>query len=316
MSSVGSLERYRASLDARAREWTSQSDELLKRRVTRAAHERDAEELWRLTETYLYTYGTAGAAVSPNTIRAYRRGVLDLVEAWAGENLLRPSRDAGPGYARLLEERALKTASVRVRLAAARALFRALRWSGATTADPFTETRASSDITSASEKVKPYRSRELDQLLWAADTTDKLLILLGAFAGLRVSEIVTLRGSDVDLPGRRLTVRHGKGRRQRSVVISNSLARLLATCAPVDGYVLPYRTPSNAYRRLKRLCVSTKVPFRGVHALRHAAGTRLMIEHNGNLEPVARHLGHANLDTTRIYVEWDDRLLEETVGKW
>jgi hypothetical protein len=31
---------------------------------------------------------------------------------------------------------------------------------------------------------------------------------------------------------------------------------------------------------------------------------------------VARHLGHAKLDTSRIYAKWSDEKLAESVGDW
>jgi len=52
-----------------------------------------------------------------------------------------------------------------------------------------------------------------------------------------------------------------------------------------------------------------------VHSLRHSAGTRLYAE-TGDLETTARHLGHAKLETTRVYAKWSDRRLRETIGRW
>ncbi len=55
---------------------------------------------------------------------------------------------------------------------------------------------------------------------------------------------------------------------------------------------------------------------KGVHALRHYCGTRLVRE-GGDLEMAARHLGHASIETTRIYAaKWSDEGLKRTVGEW
>jgi integrase len=53
----------------------------------------------------------------------------------------------------------------------------------------------------------------------------------------------------------------------------------------------------------------------GAHSLRHQSGTRLYRQTN-DLEMVARHLGHAKLDTSRIYAKWSDEKLAESVGDW
>ncbi len=310
------LELHRGDTLARAQRWANYSDEDLKRNAVQACADRDLEALWGLTEAHLLLHGEAGAGVSPHTRRAYRRGLEDLLAIWTGENLLRPSRDAGSTLLRTLEHRGLKPASVRVKLASARALYRALRWTGATRADPFSDARAQRDPTAPWDKVQPYTASEIQALLAHATDIDKLLVLLGAHAGLRVSEMLALTWHQVDLPGRRLHVRGGKGRKDRRVIISSTLARQLALVAPKSGPVLPYRSQSRAYQRLQRLCQWADVTNRGVHALRHYAGTRLTQEQDGNLEPAARHLGHATLETTRAYAKWNDQRLEGSVGEW
>ena len=57
---------------------------------------------------------------------------------------------------------------------------------------------------------------------------------------------------------------------------------------------------------MQALCRAADVTPKGVHALRHSAGTRLYAETH-DLEATARHLGHSKLETTRIYANWSDR---------
>ena len=53
------------------------------------------------------------------------------------------------------------------------------------------------------EKRDAYRTLEVELLLVYADSPyDKLVVLLGAHAGLRVSEMARLSWADVDLPRR------------------------------------------------------------------------------------------------------------------
>lgn len=300
----------------RATRYAHLSDEDLKRVSVQACAEHDRATLWALTAAHLLLHGEAGANLSPHTQRAYKRALEDLLDIWSGENLLRPGRDAGATFLRTLESRGLKPASVRVKLAGARALYRALRWSGASRADPFSDNHPPRDPTAPWDKVQPYSQAEIDSLLTHATPLDQLLVLLGAHAGLRVSEMTRLTWQHLDLPGRRLQVKGGKGRKGRRVLISTTLAQHLALITPKSGPLLPYRTQARAYQRLQRLCHWAGVTNRGVHALRHYAGTRLTQEHGGNLEPAARHLGHATLETTRIYAKWNEQELEGSVGEW
>lgn len=303
-----------------AADWATLPDDELKRRATVAAHTHDRAALWSLTEAYLTLRGRSGATLSPHTRRSYRAGVLALVAAWRQENLLRPRRNAGALWLRTLESDALSPATLRVRLAAARTLYKALRWAGATEADPFAGIRPPRDATAAWDKVAPYSPDELAALLTHATLELRVLLLLCAHGGLRRSEALALRWRDVHPAGLELTVRRGKGNKARAIALSASLVDALeawwAAGGGADGYVLPYRSETPAKTQLGALCRRLEIPYRGLHALRHTCGTRLVAETNGNLEEAARHLGHASLETTRVYAKWSDTTLRKTIGAW
>ena len=87
---------------ARAEQLHLWGEAALRRYAVEAAGQRDVEKLWRLTEAHLTLHGASGVATSRHTLRAYRRGIVELVGLWAGESLLRPTRDAGPLYVQRL----------------------------------------------------------------------------------------------------------------------------------------------------------------------------------------------------------------------
>lgn len=160
-----------------------------------------------MTDAHLTLYGRAGATVSRSTRRNYRQGVVALVAAWRQENLLRPRRDAGALWLRTMEDAGLKPSTVTARLAGARALYAALRWAGATEADPLRDAHPQRDLVPAWEKRKPYDPDEVRRLVATAHGDDLALVLLGAHAGLRVSEMLALRWADVAIGQRELLVR-------------------------------------------------------------------------------------------------------------
>lgn len=312
------IEVFRGGALDGARAWADLNPEERKRRGMTAAQYLDAAALWSLTEAHTFLYGAAGGALSPRTAQAYREGVTAFLKyaEHAGVSVIRPDRDAGPLYARHLEVSGLKPSSVRVRLAGARALYRALRWAGVTQLDPFSDTKPARDKTAAWDKRSPYTQAEVAALLDAAPPRDRVLILLCAHGGLRIAEALALTWDDLE--GDTLTVRHGKGGKTRRVNLSGTLRAALGALgresAEAGGPVIG-ATQTAARERLRVLCAGAGVTYRGWHSFRHYAGTRLVAQ-TGKLEDAARHLGHSSIETTRVYAKWADRALTEALADW
>lgn len=305
-----------SSLLERTRNLASISEDELRRFAAEAARDRDAEALWALTEAHLTLHGSSGSRVSKHTLDAYRRGLRDLLSAWQSENLLRPQRNAGVLYVRDLETR-LKPASVGVKVAAAKMFYAALRWSGASEATPFADVRLAVDKTPSWEKRDAYTMTEVHWLERVSESYTLYIVLLGAHAGLRVSEMTALRWDDLDLGNALLKVVAGKGGKTARVNLSSTLVDVLMKTPPSQrqGYILPMRNRQVVSKRLEVACRAASVKFKGVHALRHACGTRLHQE-TGDLAYVADHLRHNGLDTARTYAKTNNQQLKKTVGEW
>jgi integrase len=308
------IERYKDNLTDRARGWSDLNDGERKRRAVEAARDRNLTALWDLTEARLTTWGRAGGRVSPATLEAYQIGVQQVVTAASGINLLAPPRDFGATWIRSLEALGRTTSTVYVRLAGARALWAGLRWAGATEVDPFLDVRAAPDLTAAWDKRQPYPISETDKLLEITAPRETALILLGSHGGLRISETVGLRGQDVDLEGGQARVL-GKGGKVRVVRLSRRCCEALRELGVAKGDRFVELTVHGARAVMRRLCAQAGVTYMGTHSLRHQAGTRLYRQTN-DLEMVARHLGHVELETARIYAKWSDERLAQSVDNW
>jgi site-specific recombinase XerD len=141
-----------------------------------------------------------------------------------------------------------------------------------------------------------------------------------AHAGLRLNELVDLRRADLDLTSRRLRIEQGKGRRDRSVFLSDTtvvaLERYLATVptqaadAPLffraDGVPLKYRW---VQFRLRQLGEDAGVLAVSPHRLRHTFATRL-INLGVPITTIQHLLGHTNLNTTQRYAHVADPTIE------
>lgn len=140
------------------------------------------------------------------------------------------------------------------------------------------------------------------------DVLDRVWFYLLSEAGLRRNEVCNLRLGDVDLVGRRLTVRHGKPDRDRTVPLSPNLLMALKAYLPQRGeaqsdHLLIYRRqaikPTLVCGRLRRYGQGAQVEV-SPHRLRHTLATRLL---NAGIPITSlQHLlGHERLDTTLVY---------------
>jgi len=111
-----------------------------------------------------------------------------LLAAWAEEDLLKPDAEAANRYVRMMERQGLKPGTICGRVAAARPVPRPAL-ARASTYEPFADVHVPHDPTPPWEKRKPYDNDEIAALLdGAADSFDRVLVLLGAHGGLRAGE--------------------------------------------------------------------------------------------------------------------------------
>ncbi|MGL4612124.1 MAG: tyrosine-type recombinase/integrase [Trueperaceae bacterium] len=326
------LERYTGQPLAQAEAWAHLNETDLRRRAMVAANAHDGEELWELTQAYLFLHGTKGGKGSSGSLRKYKQCILEFVDYWQRENILRPSRDAGVLYVRRLETvpnaktgKPLNASTIEVKLAAARTLYKALRWAKATEANPFENVSPAPDPTPDWEKRKPYSVADVDKLLGLSDPITSAMVLLGAHAGLRISEMCNLKWSDINWSRGSFTV-IGKGGKKASVMMSSKLEETLQQLRTIPDerkrfkrshdHVLPWNT-DRARQCFRSLCDKAGVSYneKAVHGLRHGAGTRYYAQ-TKDLGRVASHLRHENIQTTRIYAKLADEAIKDDLKDW
>ena len=129
-------------------------------------------------------------------------------------------------------------------------------------------------------------------------------------AGLRVSEVVALKVSDIDSERMTLRVERGKGQRDRYVMLSPQLLELLREwwrSARPQAWLFPGQNPVNpmSARQLNRAVHAAK-NLAGIskrvstHTLRHSFATHLL-EQGVDIRVIQVLLGHAKLETTALY---------------
>jgi len=129
-------------------------------------------------------------------------------------------------------------------------------------------------------------------------------------AGLRVSEVASLKVSDIDSERMMLRIEQGKGRKDRYAMLSPVLLELLRDwwrIARPKAWLFPGRDPLQpmSTRQLNRAChvaanmaeITKRV---SPHTLRHSFATHLL-EQNTDIRVIQVLLGHAKVDTTALY---------------
>ena len=175
-------------------------------------------------------------------------------------------------------------------------LYRYLRRTLPTLTDP---TDGLDPISVPRRSASPIHADDVRRLVDVTTGTDRLIVLLAAHAGLRVSEIARVRGEDADLARRWLTVT-GKGGHRDVVPISATLADELAG-HPRHGRLVAHRNGQAVAARIRRLFRRYGIVGRP-HDLRHSFGTEAAAVCNGNVVKVQQLMRHAEVATTMRYV--------------
>jgi len=165
---------------------------------------------------------------------------------------------------------------------------------------------------------------EVARLLDAAPTLKYKAALSVAYgAGLRVSEVVTLKIGDIDSKRMVIRVEQGKGRKDRYVMLSPHLLELLRAwwkVARPQGWLFPgqNRVSPMTTRQLNRACHAAadraEIDKRvSLHTLRHSFATHLL-EQNIDVRVIQVLLGHAKLDTTALYTRVATKTISEVIS--
>jgi len=143
------------------------------------------------------------------------------------------------------------------------------------------------------------------------------IFLTGFHTGMRLSEIINLKWSAINLKERTMIVQNNetfttKSKKERSIPINDTLYRVINNRIPkvlnisLDEYVF-YKYPGVHYLKdyisknfkkvVRKLKMNEKIHF---HSLRHSFASNL-VQANVNLFVVKEILGHEDLSTTQIY---------------
>jgi integrase/recombinase XerD len=258
--------------------------------------------------------------LSQNTLTAYAHDLSRLAgyAEGRGQDALALRQADLADFIATLREEGLGARSVARNVHAVRGLYRFAVREGRLEADPMENLKAPRAFKALPRYLSPA---QVDALLDAPDAAtglgvrDRAILEVLYATGLRVSELTSLRPSDLDLDVGVLTA-FGKGRKERLVPLGGAAQRWVrAYMSDVRPGLATGRAAGELFLssrggRLSRMGLWGIVRRHAVHAgvqdiltphvLRHSFATHLL-EHGADLRAVQAMLGHADISTTQIY---------------
>ena len=269
---------------------------------------------------------------SPNTLEAYERDVLKLLNYLEGEgkHLLDVQLDDLQHFAASLHDIGVGPRSQCRILSGVRSLFRFLCLDGYRDDDP-SELLESPVLGEHLPEVLSVE--EVDVLEASIDCSkweghrNRAIVEVLFSCGLRVSELVNLKLSDLYLQEQYVRVL-GKGSKERLVPISPRaikeldlwfVDRNLMTIKPgEEDYIFLNRRGAHLTRTMILIMIKRQAAEAGIaktispHTLRHSFATALL-EGGADLRVIQALLGHENIGTTEIYTHIDMTTLRQEI---
>jgi len=259
-----------------------------------------------------------------HTLASYGRDLnrLDQFAEKSGKSLLELTRSDLRKWIAQLSRDGLAPASVSRAVSAARGFYRFLMLDGHLKHQP------TEDLDTPQRFAylpKFLTEEEINRLFAAPDIStpegirDRAMFELLYAAGLRVSELTTLKDTDIELHAG-LVKCHGKGSKERRVPLGKSAIHWLQQYSAVKASYGRSSSPflflkagrpltrQFAWARIKHHAATAGLQQVSPHTLRHSFATHLM-QHGADSRSVQALLGHSDISTTQIYTHITDRHL-------
>ena len=277
-------------------------------------------ESW--TDLFL-DYLTAERNDSPHTVVGYGRDIREfqafLESLYSSADWTRVrAEDVREWIIYLLDDRNISPASVNVKLSALRSFYRYLRLTGYVSINPMEKIASLK-----TSRPLPYfvRESEMDRLLELTledrslgGIRDRLVIMMLYETGIRRSELLGLKDSDVDTAAMQVKVT-GKRNKQRIIPFGNELKEEIqaylcsreselglkeAAAFFVTDKGMPLTDSLLSSIVKDNLSKVTTIKKKSPHVLRHSFATA-MLNNKADLTSIQKLLGHESVATTEIY---------------
>lgn len=276
--------------------------------------------LYEIISQYL-EYLELEKGLSGNTIDAYRRDLYDFAQTSTNynENI---DKNVINKYIRSLKERLYAPTSIIRKIASLRGFF---RWTYSSNIFQSNPAAALEQPKVPKRLPKVVSVKEIEELLNSnSNPLQAVIIELLYSCGLRVSELVNLKLTDIDINSKYVRC-FGKGSKERIIPLGQKAVEKVKNYLPFRDYaVKKYDLHAKKLlindcgRLLNRQDVYKLIHERGKlihknispHTLRHSFATHLL-ENGADLRVVQELLGHSDVSTTQLYTHISKKRLKD-----
>ncbi len=271
--------------------------------------------------------------LSENTLQSYKRDLLQFEEYLNENNLnyLKVTEDNITNYLKGIEGQGKKVSTVSRNLASIRAFYQYLVRIKKIKKDPTQrlhspkiEKRIPSILTSAEVELLLNQPKNVD----LKGIRDKAMLEFAYATGMRVSEIIELNIDDLNLKEGYVTC--ASGRRKRNIPLGSLSMKALVDYLENSRSILVKDEKEKALfiningRRLTRQGFWKIVKYYKEqaniskditpHILRHSFATHLL-QNGADLKSIQNMLGHSDISSTQIYMQFQDKALKTEYAK-
>jgi len=278
--------------------------------------------LYHALDSYI-TYLTAERGASPHTVDAYNRDIINFVKFLEEKGISlsdKPERSFIELYIGHMRELGKKTRSIVRSISALRGLFNFLLADGVIAHNPLEDIEIPKYSPPIPEVLSEQEVLELLKLPNGSKTSlrDRMILELLYATGLRVSELIKLKKSDINLEGG-FVIASGKRSKERVVPLNvyskDAIKAYLNEENPKGAYLLPNKrggmlTRQAIWKIIRKYATKMSKDHISPHTMRHTFATHLL-EGGADLRSVQILLGHEDISTTQIYTHVDSKRLRE-----
>jgi len=269
-----------------------------------------------------YNYLKFEKRYSPNTILAYQRDLSDWIFYLQSQLATESIQEVKPlmirSWLASLKEQGITARTLVRKISTLKSFYKYLLKTGQVLSSPMSQVTTPKTGSRLPAFIKEEEALQLGALLsvttedWKTLNT-RLLVSLFYTTGMRLSELIQLRESQVDLPRAQLKVL-GKGKKERILPLTPEMVQLVTSYRAekkarfdnAEEWLLVTEKGKKLYPRYawalvnKILGEATTVQQKSPHVLRHSFATHLL-NNGADLNAVKELLGHSSLAATQVY---------------